>query len=607
MEKTQFRFIDSIKTKTTAIFSDNYSRILFVLSLFILLSSWQTGMYISDEAKSANQLSNFVHGTLYIKEQKIELNQRSYYTIDGRMITPYTHFLSVFALPPAAVLFLINKLFGIRLFFSIIWSACWYFLFLFIGRELKREKLGRRIGLLSIPMLGANAAISIMRPIDFSVWWELMSLQFLNIIFTVASILIIYHLFKQLFDSKVFGFFAGAFILFCTSITFWGVSGKDHSAVVFLVSAAFYSFYQYSRNGNPICRYTAYLAAALNIWVRLDSAVPLIVSLVFVDIFIITRTKRLSNFIKISAVLLISLVPYFINNYMIYGNALFPPQYASQFGYLNRDGALVPALEISNISQSNRNLLPYLNTFTSVLGSSSFIGKTYAVFFHFNEGLSTGTAAIFEYSPFLALSIAGIIIFVFKRKPVSRLFQKDSATGVLFLVYSIILTLIYFKFVGESARDILPSYDMRYFITLQISLLYFALVPVERLIRTDMARLAGYSAAFALMLGISVIILNNLVHWAGVPMDILLIMKYIGTSGIVLILISCLLSCSLGRRYKFMIAAIAFSLSIAFLWVLLTITKVKTAGLLEGDRTMVVPAADSLRRVLDYYIQFYRY
>lgn len=607
MEKTQFRFIDSIKTKATAIFPDNYSRILFVLSLFVLISSWQMGVYLNDEEKSANQLTNFVHGSLYIKEQKIELNQRYYYTISGGMIAPYTHFLSVFALPPAAVLFLINKLFGIRLFFSIIWSACWYLLCLFIGRELKREKLGASIGLFSIPMLGANAAISIMRPIDFEVWWELMSLQFLNIIFTAASILIIYHLFKRLFDSKAFGFFAGAFILFCTSITFWGVSGKDHSAVVFLVSAAFYSFYLYSQNANPIYRYTAYLAAALNVWVRLDSAVPLIVSLVFVDIFIIKRINRLSNFIKISSVLLILLIPYFINNYMIYGNPLFPPQYAAQFGSSSSGNALVPALEISNISQSNKNLLPYLNTFTSVLGSSSFIGKTYAVFFHFNEGLSTGTAAVFEYSPFLALSIAGIIIFVFKRKPVSRLFQKDSATGVLFLLYSIILTLIYFKFVGDSAHDILPSYDMRYFITLQISLLYFALVPVERLIRKDMAQLAGYSAAFALMLGISVIILNNLVHWAGVPMDILLIMKYIGTSGIVLILISCLLSCGLGRRHKLMIAAIAFSLSIAFLWVLLTITKVKTAGLLEGDRTMVVPAADSLRKVLDYYIQFYRY
>lgn len=607
MEKTQSRFIDSIKTKVTLLFPDNYSRILFVLSLFVLLSFWQTGMYLNDEAKSANQLTNFVHGSLYIKEQKIELNQRYYYTISGGTIAPYTHFLSVFALLPAAVLFLINKLSGIRLFFSIIWSACWYLLCLLIGRELKREKLGASIGLLSIPMLGANAAISIMRPVDFGVWWELLSLQFLNIILTAASILIIYHLFKRLFDSKAFGFFAGAFILFCTSITFWGVSGKDHSAVVFLVSAAFYSFYLYSQNCNPIYRYTAYFAAALNVWVRLDSAVPLIISLVLVDIFLITRTKRLSSFIKISALLLISLVPYFINNYMIYGNPLFPPQYAAQFGSSSRGDALVPALEISNISQSNKNLLPYLNTFSSVFGSSSFIGKTYAVFFHFNEKLSTVTAAIFEYSPFLALSIAGIIIFVFKRKPVSRLFEKDSAIKVLFLVYSIILTLIYFKFIGDSAQDILPSYDMRYFATLQISLLFFALVPIERLIRLNMGRVVEYTAGIALVLGISVIILNNLVHWAGVPMDILLIMKYLGTSGIVFILASCILSCKSGRTPKIMIVAIAFSLSIAFLWVLFTITKVKTAGDLEGARTMVVPVADFLKKVLDYYIQFYRY
>jgi hypothetical protein len=607
MEKTQLKFIDSIKTKATLIFPDNYSRILFVLSLFVLLSFWQTGMYLNDEAKSANQLTNFVHGSLYIKEQKIELNQRYYYTISGGMIAPYTHFLSVFALLPAAVLFLINYFFGIRLFFSIIWSACWYLLCLLIGKELKQEKNGHRIGLLSVPMLGANAAISIMLPVDFEVWWELLSLQFLNIILTAASILIIYHLFKRLFDSKAFGFFGGAFILFCTSITFWGISGKDHSAVVFLVSAAFYSFYQYSKNGNPIYHYTAYFTAALNVWVRLDSAVPLIISLLFVDIVLITKTKRFSSLIRISAVLLISLIPYFINNYMIYGNPLFPPQYAAQFGLSSRGDALVPTLEISNISQSNRNLLPYLNTFASVFDSSSFIGKTHAVFFHFNEKLSTVTAAIFEYSPFLALSIAGIIIFIFKRKTTGHLYKPDSAIKVLFLVYSAILALIYFKFVGSSAHDILPSFDMRYFATLQVSLLYFALMPVERLIRQDMARLVEYSAGITLMLGISVIILNNLVHWAGVPMDILLIMKYLGTSGIVFILISCILSCISRRAPKIMIAAVAFSLSVAFLWVLFTITKAKTAGLLEGDRTMIVPVADSLRKVLDYYIQFYRY
>lgn len=606
MEKTRFRFINSIKTKVTLIFPDNYSRILFMLSLFVLLSSWQMGVYLNDEEKSANQLTNFVHGSLYIKEQKIELNHRYYYTIGGGMIAPYTHFLSVFALPSAGALFLVNKFFGIRLFFSIVWSASWYLLCFFIGKELKREKLGHRIGLLSVPMLAANAAISIMHPIDFGAWWELMSLQFLNIIFTAASILIIYHLFKELFDSKAFGFFAGAFILFCTSITFWGVSGKDHSAVVFLVSAAFYSFYKYSQNCNPLYRYTAYFAAALNVWARLDSAVPLIISLVFVDIFLITRTKRFSSFIKISAVLLISLVPYFVNNYMIYGNPLFPPQYAAQFGSSSSGNALVPALEISNISQSNKNLLPYLNTFTSIFGSSSFIGKTYAVFFHFNERLSTVTAAIFEYSPFLALSIAGIIIMVFKLKSMGNFVRPNSAIKVLFLVYSIILTLIYFKFIGDSAQDILPSYDMRYFATLQISLLYFALVPVERFIRLDL-RLVEYSAGIALMLGISVVILNNLVHWAGVPMDILLIMKYLGTAGIVFILISCILSCSPGRAPKIMITAIAFSLSVAFLWVLFTITKVKSAGDLEGSRTMIVPVADSLKNVLDYYIQFYRY
>jgi hypothetical protein len=376
---------------------------------------------------------------------------------------------------------------------------------------------------------------------------------------------------------------------------------------VFLVSAAFYSFYLYSQNGNPIYRYTAYFAAALNVWVRLDSAVPLIISLLFVDIVLITKTKRFSSLIKISVVLLISLVPYFMNNYMIYRNPFFPPQYAAQFGLSSRGDALVPALEISNISQSSRNLMHYLNTFTSVFDSSSFIGKTYAVFFHFNEKLSTVTAAIFEYSPLLALSIAGIIIFIFKRKTTWHLYEPDSAIKVLFMVYSIILPLIYFRFVGGSAQDILPSYDMRYFATLQVSLLYFALVPVERLIRQDMARLVEYSAGTALMLGISVIILNNLVHWAGVPMDILLIMKYLGTSGIVFILASSILSGKSGRAPKIMIAAIAFSLSIAFLWVLFTITKVKTAGDLEGARTMVVPVADFLKKVLDYYIQFYRY
>lgn len=584
-------------------------RILFVLSLFVLLSFWQTGVYLNDEIKSANQLTNLVHGSLHIREQKIDLNPRYYYTLGNVMIAPYTHFLPVFALPAAAVLFLINTVFGLRLFFSIVWSACWYILCLLAGGELNRKELGHRIGLLSIPLFAVNAAISIMNPIDFGAWWEIMSIQFLNIIATVASIQIIYHLFKRLFNSSAIGFFAGAFVLFASSITFWGVSAKDHASVIFLASAAFYAFYLYSQNSNALYRYAAYFCAALNVWVRLDSAVPLIISLMFVDTFFITKTKRLSNFIKVSVVILISLAPYFINNYLIYGNPLFPPQYTAQFGVVEPSTAADgtnPVLAIkSNISQSSHNLIPFISAWKAVFESSSFIGLTFAVFFYFNEGLSTVTAAIFEFSPFLVLSVAGIIAIGFIRFKN----KQASAIEILFLSYSVVLTLVYFKFIGNSAQYILPSYDMRYFITLQITLLYFALKPTEHLLKSNTRGLLEYSAGIALVLGIAVVVLNNSVHWAGYPMDILLIMKYLGTSGIVFMLLSYTLYCKLKSWWtpKLMTAAIAYSLSIGFLWVLLTVTRVKTAGDLEGARTMVVPFADFLKDVLNYYIQFYRY
>ena len=75
--------------------------------------------------------------------------------------------------------------------------------------------------------------------------------------------------------------------------------------------------------------YAGYVFASLAVWVQLFSGLVILLSILLMDI-LTTKRERIKKFLKIGIVILLSLIPYFTENYAVYDNPLYPGYVANK-------------------------------------------------------------------------------------------------------------------------------------------------------------------------------------------------------------------------------------------------------------------------------------
>jgi hypothetical protein len=73
--------------------------------------------------------------------------------------------------------------------------------------------------------------------LEFARWGEIAAINIVNIVAMCIVILIIYRLFKQLFDSEKIGFIAALIALIGTSFSLWALTSKDRSSSIITCSS----------------------------------------------------------------------------------------------------------------------------------------------------------------------------------------------------------------------------------------------------------------------------------------------------------------------------------------------------------------------------------
>jgi hypothetical protein len=106
-------------------------------------------------------------------------------------------------------------------------------------------------------------------------------------------------------------------------VAFWAIGQKYHGLNFALLVFAFAAFCYGKKTDRWQYRYGGYVFASLAIWVQLYSGVVILLSLLLVDI-LSTKRRRLLNLAAILLVVTLSLGPYFIENYVIFDNSLYP-------------------------------------------------------------------------------------------------------------------------------------------------------------------------------------------------------------------------------------------------------------------------------------------
>ncbi|HYN44377.1 MAG TPA: glycosyltransferase family 39 protein [Candidatus Limnocylindrales bacterium] len=448
---------------------NQFPLLLFFCSFFLLITFSGTRLFFSDEGIILNQFYNLIHGSLPLKIAKIDTARGILITVGDNLYGAFSYSLLILSLPTFYLLKVIESLYGAHLFIVQIWALCGGIIvyLLALNRKFKHTIFYGTIAY----FLLIFSNLYYFKPIYFPKWGELLSIELTNIFITSLLILVVFLLFRKLFGQRI-SMFASFFVLFATPLSFYAITLKHHSLTIFLTLLAFYFFYRYYEQREDKFLYVAYISSGLCVWTRpLDGAV-LLTSLVIADIFISRRSIK--HLVSIFIVILISLLPFFMFNYLILGD---PFSLAENTPLSDKITVLVTAKDYISLegTRSNIRQVELLNELGYVWAGnikgywSEILG--YTLFFKL-----INTFGVFLVSPFLILAIA-FIISIIKRN--IKLNAVDKFLGLYVLILFGVYFILY-KFFNKNAlmsliTDTPMELEYRYLLILYGILLYFAL------------------------------------------------------------------------------------------------------------------------------------
>lgn len=462
--------VETLQEKIIGFYESNkFPLLVFFSSMFVFICLAGTRLFFSDEGIILDQFYNLINGSLALKIAKINVDKGIFMTIGNNLYGKFSYSLLLLSLPTYYILKIIDSLYGAHLFILQLWAAIGG-LVIFLMAKIRNMKHAIAWGIISFIIL-VSANMYFFKPIYFPKWGELLSIEFTNIMISSFLILTIYLFFKKFFSEKV-ALFASFFILFATPIPFYAISLKHHSLTLLLTFLSFYSFYKsYERKDNKFI-YFAYILAGICVWTRILDGSVLLVSLLITDFLVFKRSIK--YIISISIVILISLLPFFIFNYLLLGN---PFSIIESTPLTSEPVKIITAKDYIVIDQNPKytmqvELLKDLGyTWEGNIKGYWFEVLIYSMFLKF-----INTFGVFLASPFLIAAL-GFIVFGVKQginwNPVDKLLGLY--TILLLGTYSILHIFFNIRPLISVITDTPASLEYRYLLVLFIILTYFAL------------------------------------------------------------------------------------------------------------------------------------
>jgi hypothetical protein len=581
--------------------------LLFYASIAICIAIWNVNIFINDEVTLAAQLYNLAHGALSIQTTPTRLYEGLSFgssapilgfTFQGHMYGFYTHAIAVFAAPFYALLYLISVTVGIRLFFACVWSLSIFMVSLLLGRLWGRPRLGRNLGaLVALVLLIINGYVATrLPPLVFDQWGALMAIQLFNILAMSTIVLLSLRIFTRYFADGRVAAFGAAFILIATPLTFWAVSAKDHTASVLLIVASIWSLYTYLLDGKKRYRYLSYVLVGVSFWVRVFDAVPLLIAIILTDLF--TSKGRIRALITAAVTVLLGMIPYFINNYLLFGNPFLSPVYLSA----HPDIAQQTSSGTANTGSAFFTTIQRLPTLFFATWNwqtiPSWPEHLYHVLFYVNMPV---TLAIFQICPLLIIPLFAAVPYVaqklarYKRNVVRLRIDKKRAIAVTFFIYVIAHLIIYAPFQEQGF-----GLDMRFFLPLYIPLVFFTLASIREVLVYEARIGRAFAAAWIVFVGavlgyaaLSAPAISGLISELSFP--------FIGTLGVVTaVLMALFVPYFVGyrKRVKELAILVGFATFVSSYWLVIASWVWQKTPIGVPRPGMMLPLAEVIHRIV---------
>ncbi|WP_224268000.1 hypothetical protein [Haloprofundus salinisoli] len=317
----------------TLVFGDRYGLLLFVSGLAFFGLFWRVGFFITDNYTVANGLYNAANGHLVVTD--IVYGPPSGETPGmvagdgGRYSRTVGHI--VFTLPVAWALEGLASVADLRIVLTGLWCSTVLAAGVLLGRIFERESLGRTGGAVAAAALFA-ANLSVATQLDGR-WIAHVSLQITSMAAAALTAVLIYRLVSRTHTFRA-GVTAGLVVILATPVGFWATIPKRHTLIAALVAATVYSFYrsrETAESGESLqFRALAYVFVGLAAWVHAADALILFVSLLVVDLVTAPSNSR-RELATILGAFGLSLIPFFVTNFVVTGSPLFPPRFMPRY------------------------------------------------------------------------------------------------------------------------------------------------------------------------------------------------------------------------------------------------------------------------------------
>ena len=306
---------------------------LFVFVLFILLSICSPGVFLNDEWVFTNQLHQLNNGS------DLTYNEGKYGYFENGEISNYfsaRNNVLVYSLGFSLISYPFHLLFtfmsggecggDISLFFKIIYlCAVFYLLYFVLANIFEYDWLQYLIA--SVTFIGFTIWVMCSGQSLFFIGLsnnipsEVLTICFVNIVLFSLLSVVVYNITKYFFNNDTMQLFVTFCALFTGSLMFWATTCKDHVLIALVVALIVLMFLK-SKDGWKYYIVAVGLSGLL-MWIRPEVGFGIFIANILYILFISDNVK--GRFITFFAVYPLSLIPFFINNYIITGNVLKHP------------------------------------------------------------------------------------------------------------------------------------------------------------------------------------------------------------------------------------------------------------------------------------------
>ncbi|ELZ26366.1 hypothetical protein [Natrinema limicola] len=314
-------------------FGDYGGVFVFLLSCSAAMVLWRTTFSINDNLVVANGLVALSDGHLHVTTPTYgeTLRAPGMAEYNGKAY-PRNFAHIVFALPFLWVLETIAAVADIRIALAALWSLSVFATVSVGGRLIGRHEPAHLIGgMLALVSFVASVASATPFPLDHLAY---PALQLATIVAAAGCALVLYRLFSHIYSSDI-GIAAGIASGVASPALLWATIPKRHVLTALFTLFTLFFLYR-SRESDRISMYRRYRAIAyvpvgLTAWLNASEGLVLLGALAIAD-FATARENGVRTLATVAMGFFVSLLPFFLTNYLIAGDPFTPPRMLDRYG-----------------------------------------------------------------------------------------------------------------------------------------------------------------------------------------------------------------------------------------------------------------------------------